>query len=259
MNSQIFDLIALQKVDTAIQAEKATIAKVPHDIAKVDATIQEYRDKLAISQNALEEARKERRTLEGELQTINDKQAKYETQLMDVKSNEAYRAMLKEIETTKKDIDDHEEKILEDMLSVDKFEEEIAVLEKDFESDRTRLEEEKTAAEELGRVAAERLEVHQEERVGLASALEELQLREYEKVLRQRSGLAIARIEEDLCLGCRVKVRLQICQEVRQGEIHHCDSCGRFLYFREEFDPRNESSPPAGEPAGTSPTKPTPG
>lgn len=257
MDPQISDLLALQKVDSAIQAEEATIAKVPEDIAAVDARIQEYRDRLGERQNDLEVARKERRTLEGELQSVSDKYDKYQTQLMEVKTNEAYRAMLKEIDTTKAEIAKKEEAILEHMLSVDQFAAEIKKLEKEFEADRARLEKEKAAAEELGRQAESKLKVHREERKRLAGALDAGLLHQYEKVLAQRNGIAVAQIEEELCLGCRVKVRPQICQEVRVGEIRHCDSCGRFLYFLEEFDPRNQAAPAPGP--SPDPSEPTAG
>ncbi len=45
----------------------------------------------------LDKSQKERRRLEGELETLQGKGSKYQDQLMEVKSNEAYRAMLKEI------------------------------------------------------------------------------------------------------------------------------------------------------------------
>ena len=86
--------------------------------------------------DALDEAQKDRRKMEGELQAINEKLSKYNTQLMQVKTNEAYRAMQKEIETTKAEVATHEERILEDMLALDDLEAEIKELEKKFQADK---------------------------------------------------------------------------------------------------------------------------
>ncbi len=87
MEPQIADLIALQKVDSSIQEERAQIAMVPDKVAAVDARLQQYKDKLEARNHDLEEATKDWRTQEGELQSINDKLSKYQDQLMQVKTN----------------------------------------------------------------------------------------------------------------------------------------------------------------------------
>jgi predicted nucleic acid-binding Zn-ribbon protein len=248
--------MALQSVDSSIQEEEKQIAGVPAAVTEVDARIQEHKDRLAARNQQLEEARKERRTLEGELQSINDKLSKYQDQLMQVKTNDAYTAMLREIDGTKKDIAKHEEKILEDMLAVDELAAEIAELEKEFQADKAKLEKEKSEVEEAGRKAEARLAKHKEERERLAHSLDAAVLAAYERVSQMRGGLAVVQVREELCLGCRVKVRPQVFQEVMNGDgLRQCDSCTRFLYYIEEFEgeeakkPPQEGAPPQAPPA----------
>jgi predicted nucleic acid-binding Zn-ribbon protein len=232
LEPQIDDLIALQKVDSNILDERALIAAVPDKVAAVDARIQDYKDKLDARNHDLDEAKKERRTLESELKGINDKLSKYQDQLMQVKTNDAYTAMLKEIEGTKKDIAQHEETILEDMLSMDEFSGEIKGLEKEFQADKSVLEKEKADVQTAGREAAGRLAQHEEERKRLASSFDRRTLAAYERVATMRAGLAVVEVREELCLGCRVKVRPQIFEEIRVGEgLRQCDSCTRFLFY----------------------------
>jgi predicted nucleic acid-binding Zn-ribbon protein len=245
LHPQLADLIALQKIDSAIQGEEREIASLPDALAAVDARIQEHQDRLEKRRGALEEAQKDRRKMEGELQAINEKLSKYHTQLMQVKTNEAYRAMQKEIETTKDEIAAHEERILEDMLSMDELEAEIKELERKFQADKAELEKEKSGLEESGRQAQERLLVHKEERERLAHGVEAAVLTTYRKVAKMRGGLGVAQVREELCLGCRVKVRPQVYEEVRTGqELHCCDSCGRYLYYVEEFAGEAGKAPP---------------
>jgi len=253
LEHQINDLIALQKVDSSIQAEQAEMAALPGRVAEVDARIQVYQDKLEARNKELDDAKKERRTLEGELQSINDKFSKYQDQLMQVKTNEAYTAMLKEIEGTKKDIAKHEEKILEDMLAVDELGAEIKELEKQFQADKALLEKEKTAVQASGREAEKRLALHEEERKRLADSVEDAALAGYERVHTMRNGLAVVEVREELCLGCRVKVRPQVIEEVRKGELRQCDSCTRFLFVLEEFAEEAAKKPPEGEPPAATP------
>ena len=254
MEPHIADLIALQKVDSSIQEERAQIAMVPDRVAAVEARLQEYKDKLEARNHDLEEATKDRRTQEGELQTINDKLSKYQDQLMQVKTNEAYTALLKEINGTKKEIDEHEERILEDMLSVDDLAAEIKELEKQFQADKVLLGQEKAEVEAGGRQAEERLRQDEEERERLAGSLDEATLKGYERVATMRGGLAVVEVREELCLGCRVKIRPQVFEEVRTGAgLRQCDSCSRFLYVTEEFAGEEANKPVAGGPAADAP------
>ncbi len=256
LEPQIADLIALQKVDSSIQEERARIAMVPEKVAALDARLQQYEDKLEARNHDLEEATKDRRTQEGELQSINDKLSKYQGQLMEVKSNEAYTAILKEIDGTKKEIDEHEERILEDMLSVDDLAAEIKELEKQFQADKILLGQQKTEVEAAGREAEDHLRQDEEERKRLASSLDEITLKSYERVATMRGGLAVVEVREELCLGCRVKIRPQVFEEVRTGAgLRQCDSCTRFLYVTEEFAGEEAKKPVEGDtpPADGSP------
>jgi predicted nucleic acid-binding Zn-ribbon protein len=223
-------------------------------VAALDARLQQYQDKLEARNHNLEEATKDWRTQEGELQSINDKLSKYQGQLMEVKTNEAYTALLKEIDGTKKEIDEHEERILEDMLSVDDLAAEIKELEKQLQADKILLGQEKAEVEAGGREAEDRLRQDEEERKRLAASLEGAALTIYERVSTMRGGLAVVEVREELCLGCRVKVRPQVYQEVRTGAgLRQCDSCTRFLYVVEEFAGVEAKKPAEGQPAVDTP------
>jgi len=248
LEPQIADLIALQKVDSCIQKERAEIAAIPKKIADVDARLQAYQDKLDVRNQDLEAAKKDRRTQESELQSINDKLSKYQDQLMQVKTNEAYTILLREINGAKKEIDEHEERILEDMLSMDDLAEQIKEVEKQFQVDKILLEKEKTEVEAAGREAEVRLREGEEERNKQASSLDSGTLAIYERVATMRDGLAVVEVREELCLGCSVKIQPQVYQEVRTGAgLHQCDSCTRFLFVTKEFAAEEANKPTPGQ------------
>ncbi|MGD8377207.1 MAG: C4-type zinc ribbon domain-containing protein [Acidobacteriota bacterium] len=232
MHPQLFHLINLQRIDSEIRVQEDVIAAVPEAIAAVEAREKALDDELARHREGLEESQKARRSLEGDLELVKQKLAKYQDQLMQVKTNDAYRAMLKEIDGTKAEIATREEKILEQMLLSDDLEARIREIAKDFEERKAGMAQEKAALEKQRTEAESRKAALESEREQLAANLDEPVRRTYEKVAKMRHGVAVVGVKEELCLGCRMKVRPQIFQEIRQGtELHQCDTCVRFLYY----------------------------
>jgi predicted nucleic acid-binding Zn-ribbon protein len=54
-------------------------------------------------------------------------------------------------------------------------------------------------------------------------------LARYDDLRRRLHGLAVARVDRNVCLGCRTTLPTSQVQIARQGQIAHCSSCGRFL------------------------------
>jgi len=257
LDNQIHDLKLLQQVDSDIKTEEDAIAAVPGAIAAIDARAQEMETELAKSREGLEEAQKERRKLEGELELVKARFSKYQDQLMDVKTNEAYRVMLREIDAAKAKVAAHEERILENMLQADELEAQCKGGEKEFEVTRGRLEEEKKDLERRSKEAEDRRGGLESERRQIRERIAAEALKTYDRVATMR-GVAVCGAREELCLGCRVKVRPQVFQEILHGELRQCDSCTRFLFVSEEPDeaslPGAADASPPGAPPSDEPT-----
>jgi hypothetical protein len=87
-------------------------------------------------------------------------------------------------------------------------------------------------------------------------------LAEYDRMASAHKS-PIATVEQQRCSACQMMVRPQRWNEIRQGAVHFCESCGRFLYFNPAIDLSDAiqlpSAPkkPAGLAKNATHTKPT--
>jgi uncharacterized protein len=231
MDADLDRLIQLQQTDTFIENARRRIADHPALVEGLDARLASATSGLETAKARVAENQTARRAIEKDLAVIEARLSKFKGQLMEVKTNKEYTAMLKEIEAAQQEIRHLEEKVLERMLEAD----ELAAAQKAAETRLTAdkgliAAERKQIGEETERLRLE-LEVALTKRTGLAAAASPAALGTYETV-RGRRGNAVAEVKGGYCSACHVRLRPQSANELRRNEIiFQCESCQRILYF----------------------------
>ena len=232
MNPDLTRLIRLQQLETAADEARRKVAEHPARIQALDARLQAARDAVAGLKARLAAASDKRRADEKDVAIVQTRLAKYKDQLLDVKTNREYTAMLHEIEAAQNDIRTREDRILEIMLESDELNAgikksgtELETAEKEIASERTMLDAEMEGLQAaIGRTTAEREK--------LVADIDRHVLSVFEATARGRKGVAVAEAKDGLCTICHVRLRPQVFNEIRKNEsIIHCDSCRRILYF----------------------------
>lgn len=238
MIADIQNLVKLQALDDEIRALKSRLAAIPKEIEALEKEIATEKQNLTKAKEALEEAQKQQRAHEGELSTAEEKHAKYKDQLMNVKSNEEYTAMQKQIDIAKRHISDIEDKILQGLDAIEELKEnkrvrdeelkkgerEVAGMEKELEAERVKLEAE--------------LQARETSREALVPEISSDLLTEYGVIAKARGGIAVAAAVAEVCQVCMVRLRPQVFQELRTGaKVHHCSNCKRILYYENKEQP----------------------
>ena len=246
MNPDLDRLIRLQRLETAAEEARRTIADHPERAQALDTRLQQARNLVAGVKARLGAAFEKRRADEKEVATVQTRLAKYKDQLLEVKTNREYTAMLHEIEAAQNDIRVREDRILEIMMESDdlgaeakRTESELKKAEKEIAAERAALQEEMVSMRaQLEQVSAARQK--------LATEIDRLALAIFEQTAKSRKGVAVAEARNGLCTICHVRLRPQVFNEVRRNEsIIQCDSCRRILYFAGENAAAAQSAVPA--------------
>lgn len=234
MNHDLRNLIALQDIDLKITSLRKQISEIP-------SKTQAYRDELQRmtqtheSRVALgQELGKQRRTKESDVELMRTKLARLRDQLMVVKTNKEYTAMLHEIQMAENQIRTAEDGILEIMEQTESMERDLGQDVVALKAKGAELEEQILSAEQaVPQLEAEVVRLC-EEKAALEQLIGQELLARYRRIADARKGIALAEAKDELCSACHVRIRPQVFADLhRTEEIHACDSCSRILFIRE--------------------------
>src|SRR5215831_6025415 len=98
MHADLEKLIQLQQIELQIKDYSDRIELLPKHLAALEQKLNATVQSLSSSQDRINRLALEKRKLEGIIQDIEQKNSRYREQLLDVKTNEQYKALLHEIE-----------------------------------------------------------------------------------------------------------------------------------------------------------------
>jgi predicted nucleic acid-binding Zn-ribbon protein len=231
MNPDLEKLVDLHRAEMELKQLDRELEEVPRLRQALEERLAGERGRLEAAREALETSRKTRKDNEAKVQVLEEKRSKYKGQLMDVKTNREYTAMLHEIETVEREIGTHEDRILEEMERAESLTGDVDREEETFKSIEA---EARTESAELDARQA-RLEDERKrmstERDRIATEIPEEPLKLYQRVARFR-GSGAAEAKDAMCQACHVKMRVQVWVELKTSDqLFQCDSCSRILYY----------------------------
>ena len=231
MNPDLERLIHLQRAESELRRVEAELQEVPRQRADLEAALAAERGRLDRSREDQAQTQKARRQHEADLQDLEAKRSRYKGQLMEVKTNKEYTAMLHEIEGVEREIRGREDQILAEMEKSEGLTAEVKAEEEAFKAAESRSRESGRALDERARaLEAERTRLAGE-RDAVAATVPADVLELFQRVAKLR-GVAVAEARDGMCQVCHVKLRLQMYAELKRNEeIQQCPACNRILYY----------------------------
>jgi predicted nucleic acid-binding Zn-ribbon protein len=234
VNPELRVLIELQDLEQKIHSFQKEISETPNRIKTLQDELARFRQAHQERASHAAELQKRRRAFEGEVDLLRTKLSRLKDQLMAVKTNKEYTAMLHEIQGVEGQIRGEEDKILDAMEEAEQLERELKVADGELKGRESELQDGIRKLEgtipvresEVAKLLTEKSVM--EERV--AADL----LSRYRQIADSRRGIALAEARDELCSACHVRIRPQVYANLRTTEnIFYCDSCNRILFLRE--------------------------
>jgi predicted nucleic acid-binding Zn-ribbon protein len=236
MQEDLKKLLKIQDKDVEILKIEDQKLSFPKQLDESKKQLDEKSKELDSAKTTLKELQMNHKKFEIELESKATLRAKYETQLMSVKSNQEYKALEKEIFGIKTEVSRLEDEILEKMMGVDAQNAAIKKLEQEFQEVKNQFSQRELEIKNTIKALDECLEQLKAEREVLIKDVEPGLFRRYSRILNHVHGKAIVPIVDRSCQGCHTLLTPQVLVDVRrQSELVACDNCARLLFFPEEL------------------------
>ncbi len=228
--TNIDKLLVVQEHDLRIRDWEKELKDIPARKKQESERLQSHGESLASAEDALKACESAAKQLELDEASEEEKISKLRQQQMQLKTNEEFKAMEREIAAVQDSIRHLEEKQL---LCMERAEGARAVV---AEKKAALATEEALVAEDVKRfderaTAIERdCHAEQREREQAAAVVDPEWLRRYE-ILASRKLPALVSVSNGICDGCHMKLPPQVVNDAgKRLEMVFCDFCGRMLF-----------------------------
>ncbi|HEY5677808.1 MAG TPA: C4-type zinc ribbon domain-containing protein [Myxococcales bacterium] len=225
----------LQKLDLKIRDLSAEAERHPARLRQIESEKTQARSALDSARGRLADNERARRQNEQLLQLEREKVRKWEARLNELKTPREYAALARELDIAKKTNQTAEEEIkrlageyVEVKAQVEASE--LALVEKESVAEREGAE----TRTLLEGVSAEMAKL-EAERKRLVELCDKSLVSKYERIRKQRGGLAVVPVVGGTCKGCQRNIPPQMANNLLNAtEILTCPNCHRFIYAAEE-------------------------
>ena len=225
------DLYQLQEVDTALEANLQAQKKVSAQIGESQLVLK-AKAKLDEELKNLERLAAQQKSTEWEIDDltakIKDTEKKlYGGKIFNSKELGSLQQETDELKKRRSGLEDKSLGLMDELealhKAIDFSKEELAKLQAQWQA------QQKQFVVELMQLKAAQA-VHETNRQQITALIDAEALATYQE-LRKRKGVAVAKVEQGICQGCRITLPNTDLQRAKGGGVVRCSSCGRIIFL----------------------------
>jgi len=231
MNPDLERLIRLQRAESDLRRGEAELAEIPRHRSELESALAAEKARLDTGRQELAGGQKARRQHEADLQDLEAKRSRFKGQLMEVKTNKEYTAMLHEIEGVEREIRSREDQILAEMETTETLATDLKKEDEVLRKEEARHKQDVAALEGQRRELTARRELLAAEREQVAGTISSDVRELFQRVAKLR-GVAVAAASDGRCQECHLLLRLQMYSDLKRNDaITQCPQCNRILFY----------------------------
>lgn len=232
MQQDLSNLLKLQEIDYFLGELERSKEYLPDMMENLKRELAESQLKFETAMSDLEDAKLKQKNLELEVKTKEVDLQKYQQQMMSIKTNKEYDALVAEIDMIKTSISSMETELIE---TIDL----ISVLETNIEEFKEKLSHTKdnngkqlAILQEKIDTIGDKVSAKNGERDSVTTEISRQIFSVYDRVRKGKGGSAVVPVKSRACGACFKALTPKKVQEIRKAvKILTCDNCGRLLYW----------------------------
>jgi len=225
----------LQKIDNVIQNLREQEEEIPKEIESLQKEVEDKESHLGEIKEESEKVVQRRRSFERVLEETQDRIRRHKAQLLNVKTNREYSALISEITVDENKVAQYEEKVFDALTQSEELVDEIKELEKALSEEKKKFEEKKTSLEKQLDETKKSLAAQENKRKNVQVKINSVILDKYERIRDKRAGSAVVPVKGSICSGCHTFLPPQFVSEIRRAQrLLTCEQCGRILIWEDD-------------------------
>lgn len=233
-SEQLSKLIQLQKIDAEVYSLRSQKDSFPLQIEEMNKSLEAKSGNMNSADGELKALQVSRNEKETEMAASEERIKKLEGDLYQVKTNKEYKAIEQEIESIKADVSLMEEEIINLLDRIEEAKSRYEQEKKLFEEEKQKTAKEQEHIKSQEKAIDDRLNELQGGRKEFMQGIDADILARYERILANRGGIALAKVNGDRCGECNMTLRPQAINEATlRKSLVSCENCSRILYAEE--------------------------
>jgi len=226
-------LLVLQDRDRKLRQLLQETKDIPARKSLIESRLKANRDAHLLAQENLKKNLSQIKTVELEIESVKDTVKKYRSQQGQIKSNDQYRALEREIREQQGRIRELEERQIALMEESEPLKNAVTEREKALKQDEESVQVDiKALDERLKNIQAE-VDEARRNRDGMTEGIDASWLSRYTRIFNNKGDYALVPVDKGTCGGCHMKVPPQLVQDAKKADsMVSCSYCGRLLYWQ---------------------------